>query len=141
MVFQDGGSSTGDPKQAGPWNATYVFDNLMAASQMPVTIGVFISPGELPLKEPGGKPVSNRSVEYDIPDGTYGRFLLEKILPSSVTRSLQHGRRAGRLFSTTRFWIAIQPVQFMSPELAENTWRPAQPFCRLIGDEKCIESA
>ncbi len=81
MVFQDGGSSTGDPKQAGPWNATYVFDNLIAAGQMPVTIGVFISPGELPPKEPGGKPVSNRSVEYDTPDGTYGRFLLEEILP------------------------------------------------------------
>jgi hypothetical protein len=70
MVFQDGGSSTGDPKQAGPWNATYVFDNLIAAGQMPVTIGIFISPGELPPKEPGGKPVSNRSVEYDTPDGT-----------------------------------------------------------------------
>ena len=81
MVFQDGGSSTGNPKQAGPWNATYVFDNLIAAGQMPVTIGIFISPGELPPKEPGGKPVSNRSVEYDTPDGTYGRFLLEEILP------------------------------------------------------------
>ena len=28
MVFQDGGSSSGDQKQAGPWNATYVIDNL-----------------------------------------------------------------------------------------------------------------
>ena len=36
MVFQDGGSSKGDPKQAGPWNATHVFDNLIAAGQMPV---------------------------------------------------------------------------------------------------------
>ena len=26
-------------------------------------------------------PMSNRSVEYDTPDGTYGRFLLEEILP------------------------------------------------------------
>ena len=86
MVFQDGGSSTGNPKQAGPWNATYVFDNLIAAGQMPVTIGIFISPGELPPKEPGGKPVSNRSVEYDTPDGTYGRFLLEEILPEVAKR-------------------------------------------------------
>lgn len=81
MVFQDGGSSTGDPKQAGPFNATYVFDNLIAAKQMPVTIGIFISPGVFPAADPAGKPVSNRSVEYDKPDSTYSRFLLEEILP------------------------------------------------------------
>jgi len=84
MVFQDGGASKGDQKQAGPNNATYVFDNLIAAGQMPVTIGIFINPGSFPL--PAGapaeaKPRSNRSFEYDTPDGTYARFLLEEILP------------------------------------------------------------
>jgi enterochelin esterase family protein len=81
MVFQDGGASKGDPKQGGPYNATYVFDNLIAAKQMPVTIGIFISPGFFPPKDPAGRPVSNRSVEYDTPDATYSRFLLEEILP------------------------------------------------------------
>ena len=81
MIFQDGGSSKGDPKQSGPDNATYVFDNLIAAKEMPVTIGIFISPGNFPATEPGGKPRSNRSVEYDTPDNTFGRFLLEEILP------------------------------------------------------------
>ena len=76
IVFQDGGPYNSDQEQAGTWNEIYVFDNLIAAGQMPVTIGIFIGPGELPPKEPGGKPVSNRSVEYD----TYDRFLLEEIL-------------------------------------------------------------
>jgi len=81
MVFQDGGAANGDPKQAGPDNATYVFDNLIAAKQMPVTIAIFISPGTFPATDPAGKPKSNRSVEYDTPDATYSRFLLEEILP------------------------------------------------------------
>lgn len=81
MVFQDGGSSKGDPKQAGPQNATYVFDNLIAAKEMPVTIGIFITPGSFPASDPNQKPRSNRSVEYDTPDGTFARFLLEEILP------------------------------------------------------------
>ena len=81
MVFQDGGGSKGDPKQAGPQNATYVFDNLIAAKQMPVTIGIFITPGSFPASDPNQKPRSNRSVEYDTPDGTFARFLLEEILP------------------------------------------------------------
>jgi len=81
MVFQDGGSSKGDPKQAGSNNATYVFDNLIAAKQMPVTIGIFISPGSFPAAKPEDKPRSNRSFEYDTPDGTFARFLLEEILP------------------------------------------------------------
>jgi len=81
MVFQDGGSSIGDQKQGGPDNATYVFDNLIAAKQMPVTIAIFVSPGMFPATSPGAKPKSNRSVEYDTPDATYSRFLLEEILP------------------------------------------------------------
>ncbi len=81
MVFQDGGASKGDQKQTGPNNATYVFDNLIAAKQMPVTIGIFISPGTFPVAKAGEKGRSNRSFEYDTPNDTYARFLLEEILP------------------------------------------------------------
>ncbi|CAN5778414.1 alpha/beta hydrolase-fold protein [soil metagenome] len=81
MVFQDGGASKGDQKQTGPNNATYVFDNLIAAKEMPVTIGIFISPGSFPAADPKEKARSNRSFEYDTPNGDYVRFLLEEILP------------------------------------------------------------
>jgi enterochelin esterase-like enzyme len=72
------------------YNATTVFDNLIAKKEMPVTIGIFINPGNKPLK-PGepprkkadGKPAppANRSVEYDSLGDTYAKFLLEEILP------------------------------------------------------------
>ncbi len=81
MVFQDGGKASGDPNQGGPFHATHVFDNLIAAKEMPVVIGIFISPGTFPATGPGGKEVSNRSVEYDTPDVTFARFLLDEILP------------------------------------------------------------
>jgi enterochelin esterase family protein len=71
------------------YNAPVVFDNLIAKKQMPVTIGIFISPGVFPPKEgepakkPDGKPNtrSNRSVEYDTLSDAYARFLIEEILP------------------------------------------------------------
>ena len=82
MVFQDGGRANAqDPKFAGPNNAIFAFDNLIAAGQMPVTIGIFISPGSFPAGKAGEKARSNRSFEYDTPDDRYARFLLEEILP------------------------------------------------------------
>jgi enterochelin esterase family protein len=72
------------------YEAPKVFDNLIHKKEMPVTIGIFIQPGEVPLKEgeaprkrPDGRPAPrrNRSVEYDTLSDTYAKFLLEEILP------------------------------------------------------------
>jgi len=82
MVFQDGGKAKPQDKNfAGPNNAVFVFDNLIHNRQMPVTIGIFISPGIFPAVEPKAEPRRNRSFEYDTPNDTYARFLLEEILP------------------------------------------------------------
>jgi enterochelin esterase family protein len=64
------------------YKAPSVFDNLIARKEMPVTIGIFIQPGDFPLK-PGEKPRKrrNRSLEYDTLSDAYARFLLEEILP------------------------------------------------------------
>lgn len=84
MVFQDGGKGNDkDPKFAGPMNAVFAFDNLIHAKQMPVTIGIFISPGQFLPADANEKPRPNRSFEYDTPDGLYARFLLEEILPEA----------------------------------------------------------
>ena len=45
-----------DSSTAGQWRVPIVFDNLIAAKQMPVTIGVFINPGNDPKKNPPPKP-------------------------------------------------------------------------------------
>ena len=87
MVFQDGSGYIG-PK--GNWRAPTVFDNLIAKGEMPVTIGVFINPGNA-VRPPGEAPpgggngrgggASNRSVEYDSLGDRYSRFIIEEILP------------------------------------------------------------
>ncbi len=83
MVFQDGHTYLGEK---GEFRAPIVFDNLIHAGQMPVTIGVFIDPGykraELP-PERGWQPApENRSFEYDTLSKDYSEFLLTEILPA-----------------------------------------------------------
>lgn len=78
MVFQDGGAYV---DEKGQFRVPIVFDNLISHGEMPVTIGLFINPGEFPPKEPNGRPQSNRSFEYDTLSEQYARFLLEEMLP------------------------------------------------------------
>jgi enterochelin esterase family protein len=49
------------------------FDNLIAAGDMPPTIGVFVDPGVF-----ADTTVSNRSFEYDTLSDQYARFLLDE---------------------------------------------------------------
>ncbi|MEW4561264.1 alpha/beta hydrolase-fold protein [Bremerella sp. JC770] len=77
MVFQDG---AGFVNEKGHTRVPVVFDNLIHAGEMPVTIGVFIQPGVVPPTKPGQNPRKNRSFEYDTLSDQYVRFLLEEIL-------------------------------------------------------------
>lgn len=81
MVFQDGG---GYMKPDGQFRAPVVFDNLIARGEMPVTIGVFVNPGNIPANEQGAKDRSNRSFEYDSVGDTYTRFLIDEFLPEAT---------------------------------------------------------
>jgi len=78
MVFQDGNNYQ---RTNGEFRAPIVFDNLIHKKEMPVTIGIFLNPGEVPAPEPGKKPRSNRSFEYDSLGDQYSKFLLDEILP------------------------------------------------------------
>ena len=78
MVFLDGG---GYGSTNGQFRTPTVFDNLIHKQEMPVTIGVFINPGNIPPAEPGQKGRSNRSYEYDSLGDLNVRFILEEILP------------------------------------------------------------
>jgi enterochelin esterase-like enzyme len=75
MVFQDGRLYL-DPE--GEMRAAVVFDNLIHRGEMPVTIGVFVDPGE----------PENRNVEYDAFSEAYATFLLDEILPNVQARYL-----------------------------------------------------
>ena len=81
MVFQDGHAFAGD---SGNYRVGIVFDNLIAAGDMPVTIAVMLDPGNRgPLPEARGwnKGTNHRSVEYDSVNADYATFLIDEFLP------------------------------------------------------------
>jgi sugar lactone lactonase YvrE len=70
-----------------------VFDNLIAAGEVPVTIGVFVAPGTVPSANPTtALERFNRSFEYDSPGDAYVRFLLEELLPEVEKQQTADGR-------------------------------------------------
>ncbi|MDB5297053.1 MAG: xynZ 2 [Phycisphaerales bacterium] len=80
LVFQDGQRAT-NPN--GSLRVPQVMENLIAKKQMPVTIGVFVTPGtkgEAYAEVGGGNP-NNRSVEYDSLGDAYARFVVDELLP------------------------------------------------------------
>lgn len=75
------------------WKAPIVFDNLIHKKEMPVTIGVFITPGKVvaPNKDTDMDRF-NRSFEYDGVNDNYARFLLEEIFPFVESQKTTDGR-------------------------------------------------
>lgn len=75
------------------WKAPVVFDNLINSKEMPVTIGVFVTPGKV-VADSARKALDryNRSFEYDGLGDAYARFLLEEILPDVEKQKTSNGR-------------------------------------------------
>jgi enterochelin esterase family protein len=79
MVFQDGHTYV-NPN--GEFRVTTVFDNLIAARDMPPVIGIFIDPGHKgDFKPEAPWENNNRSFEYDTLSADYATFLIDEILP------------------------------------------------------------
>ncbi|MCR9064723.1 MAG: alpha/beta hydrolase-fold protein [Cytophagales bacterium] len=76
MIFQDGHA------YVDSWKTPVVFDNLIHQGQMPVTIGLFITPGHQTEELPENRfRASNRANEYDEMDDRYVSMLLNEIIP------------------------------------------------------------
>jgi len=75
------------------WKAPNVFDNLIDKKEMPITIGVFITPGKV-LADSGSGALDryNRSFEYDGLGDAYCRFILTEILPEVEKEKTSDGR-------------------------------------------------
>jgi hypothetical protein len=81
LVFQDGQRAT---RVDGSLRIPQVMENLIAKKKMPVTIGIFITPGNLSETYPADLDMRNpnhRRQEYDALDDTYARFLIDEMLP------------------------------------------------------------
>src|SRR6266496_4658573 len=75
------------------FEATTVFDNLIYKKEMPVTIGVFVMPGEVKATD-SARALNrfNRSYEYDGLGDNYVHFLLDELLPEVETKKTADGR-------------------------------------------------
>lgn len=79
MVFQDGHAYV---DTTNDWRVPVVFDNLIAKGQMPVTIGLFITPGHPTKDFPENRfRNANRANEYDEMNDLYVNMLLEELIP------------------------------------------------------------
>ncbi len=74
------------------WKAPTVFDNLIARNEMPVTIGVFVTPGKVLAQNSDAIDRFNRSFEYDGLGDRYARFLLDEVLPFVQSKKTSDGR-------------------------------------------------
>jgi enterochelin esterase-like enzyme len=131
MVFQDGHLYL-DPE--GEVRASVVFDNLIHRDEMPVTIGVFIDPGE----------PENRNVEYDAFSDAYATFLLTEILPNVQDRYVitddpdQWAIGGGSSGGSCAFTVAwTRPDRFrrvLSFQVSFAQIRGGNPYPELIHD-------
>lgn len=81
LVFQDGQRAT-NPE--GSLRVPQVLENLIAKKEIPVTIGIFITPGQRGSEYPEDlemKNPNNRAQEYDALNDAYARFIVEEMLP------------------------------------------------------------
>lgn len=75
------------------WKAPTVFDNLIYKKEMPITIGVFVTPGKMSAAKPDDAlDRFNRSFEYDGLGDAYVRFILDEILPEVEKQKTSDGR-------------------------------------------------
>ena len=114
LVFQDGQRAT---NPHGPLRVQVVLDNLIARGDIPKTLGVFITPGNLGTAHyPDNLGMDNpnhRAEEYDAVNDNYTRFLLDELLPqvarsysftSDPRRRIIGGTSSGAICAFTVAW-------------------------------------
>lgn len=75
------------------FGAATVFDNLIQENEMPIVIGIFITPGIVKAADANtALDRFNRSYEYDGLGDSYVRFLLDELLPEVETKKTADGR-------------------------------------------------
>ncbi len=83
MIFQDGHAFIGP---GGDYRVPAVCDNLIYRREMPVTIGVFINPGNTPAQKPSsdsdwGDDINNRGMEYNALNDKYSLLIVNELMP------------------------------------------------------------
>ena len=79
-------------QDGGGFKEPAAFDRLIAAKEMPVTIGVFIGHGRVKAPHKDALDRYNRSYEYDGLGDAYARFLIDELLPDVEKKTAADGR-------------------------------------------------
>lgn len=120
LVVQDGQG------RANEWRVPTVLNNLIHKGEMPVTIGVFVSPGVVPPAAGlDAQPRFNRSFEYDALGDRYVRFLNEEFLPWIA-------RTHGLTFSTNAHHRAIAGASSGGIAAFNAAWERPDVFGRVF---------
>ena len=138
LVFQDGQRAT-NPE--GALRVPQVLENLIHKKEIPVTIGIFITPGHRAETYPDnlamGNP-NNRAQEYDSLSDAYASFLVEEMLPEVAkkyrltddpNRRAIGGTSSGAICAFTVAWHrpeAFRKVISMIGSYTSIGYRPAQ---------------
>ncbi len=129
--------------------APTVFDNLIHKKEIPVTIGLFIQPGDVPLKagepprkRPDGRPAprANRSKEYDTLSTDYSRFLLEEMVPElKKTYKITDDPRRRIIAGNSSGAICAFTVAWERTEAFGNVFSTVGSFTNIRGGNKYPE--
>ena len=121
LVFQDGARAI-NPN--GPLQVPQVLENLVHKKDIPVTIGIFITPGQrgdvFPDTIGTGNP-NNRAAEYDSLTDAYARMITEEILPEVGRKySLTTDPKSRAIGGTSSGAIAAFTVAWHRPDQFAN---------------------
>lgn len=145
LLFHDGQRAI---SAQGSLHVPSVLDNLIARGDIPSTLAIFITPGNLSEQYPddlGLQNPNNRMAEYDSLSDKYARMLVEELLPSVArrypfsndpNRRIIGGSSSGALAAFTVAWL--RPEAFArvisligsytsigyQPATANNTMQP-----------------
>ncbi len=67
--------------RANGFKLPIVMDNLIHKKEIPVMLGVFVTPGVVPPVRPDAQPRFNRSFEYDGMGDRYASMLIDELIP------------------------------------------------------------
>jgi enterochelin esterase-like enzyme len=141
MVFQDGQNylfqnGKAEKGPGGDFRCSIVFDNLIHKGQMPVTIGIFLPPGNFPSTGKG-KARSNRSFEYDTLSPQYATFLEKEILPEVAKKYNLRKDAAGRAIGgISSGGICAFTVAWERPDLFSKVLSHVGSFTNIRGGDR-----
>ena len=123
-------------------NAPNVFDTLIAQGKMPVTIGVFLSPGTI-TDGKGHVLRYNRSNEFDMTDDRLAKFIEEELLPevekmrTPDQRQIRLSREGKKnlIFGSSSGGIAAFVAAWQRPDLFGRVFSAIGTFVPMRGGQ------